>query len=68
METFANLFAEYWGVLLAFVLGVAATIGVQGGLFKTKEPIPEPVEHPENPPYANTPPPLNPRSPYTDIS
>lgn len=59
METFANLFAEYWGVLLAYVLGVATVVGLQGGLFKTKEPVPEPVEHP---------PPLNPRSPYNDLS
>jgi hypothetical protein len=64
METFTNLFAEYWGILLAFILGGAVGQGIRN-LFKPEEPLPpEPIEHPENPP------PLDPnkRSPYQDIS
>jgi hypothetical protein len=64
METFTHLFAEYWGILLAFILGGAVGQGIRN-LFKPEEPLPhEPVEHPE----ANTAPSYNPRSPYNDIS
>jgi hypothetical protein len=64
METLTDLFTQYWGILLAFILGGAVGQGIRN-LFKPEEPLPpEPVEHPENPP------PLDPnrRSPYSDIS
>lgn len=74
METFADLFAQYWGVLLAFILGGAVFQGIRN-LFKKEEPLPEPIEHPEyanNAPIQQPPPYYNAnnvsRSPYTDIS
>jgi hypothetical protein len=70
-DTKMELFAQYWDLLLAFVLGAAVAVGLQGGLLKAKEPVPEPVEHPENPPPLNANTNVNKttsRPYYTDIS